>query len=199
MLTLQIDQQTEEWFNARLGIPTASGFDKLVTSKGEPSKQSQKYLWKLAGERVSGRSEETFQNGAMMRGVELEAEAREFYELTHDVTVDRVGLVYPDEDKKFACSPDGLVGEDGCLEIKCPSVSTHVGYLLDNRLPVEYVQQVQGTLLITGRDWLDFLSYYPGLKPLLVRVTRDEAFIGKLKESLALFCNELEEVVQKIS
>lgn len=199
MLILQLEQQSLEWQAERLGKPTASNFDKLITTKGEPSKQAQKYLWKLAGERVSGTSEETYQNSFMQRGVEMESEARAFYELTHDIQVQRVGIVYPNEDKKYACSPDGLVGEDGGLEIKCPIVSTHVGYLLDGNIPTEYIQQVQGNLLITGRKWWDFLSYYPGLKPLVIRVYRDENFIKKLSAALDVFCDELNTVAKKIA
>lgn len=199
MIALEIEQGTEEWKKARLGIPTASNFDSIVTTKGDPSKQAQKYLYRLAGERVSGVGEETYQNAAMARGIELEAEARAFYELTHEVTVKQVGICYPDEKKRFSCSPDGLVGEAGLIEIKCPLIATHVGYLLDCTLPMDYWQQVQGQLLVTGREWCDFISYYPGLKPLIVRVERDNAFIFKLLEALNAFCKELDSVVKRIS
>lgn len=198
MIALTIEQGSAEWFAARLGIPTASNFDKIVTSKGEPSKSAIKYLYQLAGERVSGKSEEGFQSAAMLRGVEVEAEAREFYELIREVEVQRVGFCFYGEDRRFGCSPDSLVGEDGMLEIKCPIMSTHVGYLVENKLPTDYVQQVQGQLFVTGRKWCDFLSYYPGLKPLIVRVIRDEEFIKKLDSALVSFCEELETVVKKI-
>lgn len=198
MLALQIEQGSAEWHAAKVGVPSASNFDKIITTKGEPSKQAEKYLWRLAGERVSGRSEDAYQNAAMQRGVEMEAEAREFYELTHDVQVERVGIVYPNEDKKYACSPDSLVGADGGLEIKCPLISTHVGYLLNGSLPAEYFQQVQGNLLVTGRNWWDFLSYFPGLKPLLIRVTRDEKFIKSLSVELEMFCVKLNETIERI-
>ena len=199
MLALDLEQGTAEWFAAKLGTPSASNFDKIVTTKGEPSKQAEKYLWRLAGERVSGTSEETYQNGIMQKAIETEAEAREFYELTQGVTVKKVGIVYPDNGKKYACSPDGLVGNDGGLEIKCPIMSTQVGYLLDGKLPTEYFQQIQGNLFVTGRKWWDFLSYFPGIKPLLIRVEREEEFIAKLKTALDLFCAELQTVVKKIS
>ena len=109
-----------------------------------------------------------------------------------------VGLCYLDEHRNFSCSPDGLVGEDGGLEIKCPLIHTHVEYLLDGKLPTKYVQQVQGSMLISGRKWWDFMSYYPGLKPLVVRVERDEKFIAKLKDELNKFCFELKAIVQKL-
>ena len=199
MITLEIEQQSPEWAAARLGIPTASEFDKIITTKGEPSKQAQKYLYQLAGERVSGFKEETYTNASMARGVLLEAEAREFYELTQDVQIQQVGFCFQDEALKFGCSPDGLVGEDGLIEIKCPIISTHVGYLLDGGLPMDYFQQVQGQLFVTGRKWTDFVSYYPGLKPLKIRVLRDEPFLLKLKAALDSFCVELETVIKKIS
>ena len=82
MIALELQQQTPEWFAARCGVPSASNFDKIVTTKGEPSKQAQKYLWQLAGERVTGKQEESFTSGHMQRGIELEAEARQFYELS---------------------------------------------------------------------------------------------------------------------
>ena len=198
MYTLDVEQLSEEWFAARCGIPTASNFDKIVTSKGAPSTQSKQYMYKLAGETIIGIKEESYQNAAMQRGIEIEPEARGLYELMNDVEVDLVGLCYPDEHRDFSCSPDGLVGEEGGLEIKCPLIHTHVEYLLNGKLPKKYVQQVQGSMLISGRKWWDFMSYYPGLKPLVVRVERDEKFIAKLKSELDTFCNELKAVVQKL-
>ncbi len=197
MKIIQCEQGTSEWFQARCGIPSASNFDKIVTSKGDPSKQAEKYMFKLAGERITGTQEEMFQNTAMARGCELEAEARSFYELTNDVKVEQVGFCMTD-DSKIGCSPDGLVGDDGLIEIKCPSMAVHVGYLLDGVVPTDYFQQTQGQLFVTGRKWLDFISYYPAMRPLLVRVERDEGFIKKLETELKVFCERLEEIVNKI-
>ena len=198
MITLDIEQGTEEWSKARLGIPTASCFDKIVTTKGEPSKQAQKYMWQLAAEKITGMSEDGFRSGWTQRGNDVEAEAREFYELLNNCEVQRVGVCYRNEDKKFSCSPDGLIGEDGGLEIKCPSASVHIGYLLDGKLPTEYFTQVQGNLFITGRQWWDFVSYSPGIKPLIVRVSPDKEFISKLATSLDNFCNELEKITERL-
>lgn len=199
MITLEMEQLSPEWFKEKAGKPSASSFDKIVTSKGETSTSVKKYLYQLAGERVLGVKEEGFQNGAMQRGIELEGEARAYYELITGQTVQKVGICYQNEDRKFSCSPDGLVGEEGLLQIKCPSLAVHVGYLIEDKLPVDYVQQVQGELFVTGRKWNDFISYYPGLKPLIVRVERDEAFISKLEAELIRFCSNLETVVKKIS
>jgi len=197
MKIIDVEQNTQAWFEARLGIPTASNFDKIVTMKGEPSKQAEKYLYRLAAERVSRQIENGYTNAFMERGHELEAEARKFYHLITTNEVKQTGLCLSD-DGRYGCSPDGLVGDEGGLEIKCPIGSTQVAYLLSNDLPSEYYQQVQGTLLVTGRKWWDFVSYYPGLKPLIIRVTPDEAFQNKLKFELDSFCAKLDEVSQKI-
>lgn len=191
MISVDMEQRSDEWIAARVGIPTASSFDKIITTKGEPSKQAQKYLHQLAGERVLHATEESFHSQMMDRGAERELEAIKFYELTNDVEIHRVGICYLDEERNVACSPDGLVGDKGMVEIKCPMIATHVGYLLADDLPSEYFQQVQGQLYITGREWCDFLSYYPGLKPFLIRVMRDEVFIKKLEVALGEFVKQL--------
>jgi putative phage-type endonuclease len=190
-------QGTQEWLKCRAGIPSSSNFDMIVTTKGERSKQAEKYMFRLAGERLTGMPEETYQSAAMARGVEMEEEARSFYELTNDVKVEQVGFCVTD-DGLVGCSPDGLVGEDGMVEIKCPLLATCVSYLLNKNIDKEYFQQLQGQLYVTGRKWVDIISYYPALKPLVIRVERDDAFLKKLDVELKVFCRELEEVVDKI-
>jgi len=197
MIILDCIQLSNEWFQSRCGIPTASHFDKIVTSKGEPSKQAEKYLYQLAGERITGVKEETYQNATMLRGTEMEEEARNLFQMIHDVEVWQVGLVYPDEKKLFSCSPDGLMGDTG-LEIKCPLIHTHVGYLLAGKLPTDYIQQVQGSMLITEFKAWYFMSYYPGLPPLIIKVERDMEFLIKLKVELEAFCEELDRVEDKL-
>ena len=169
-----------------------------MDTTGAPSKQKKKYLYQLAGETVAGKSEETYQNAAMQRGIELENEARSLYELVSGESVVQVGLCVSDGKAGYAASPDGFVGEDGLLEIKCPLISTHVGYLLANETPNDYFQQMQGQLLVTGRKWLDFMSYYPGLKPLILRVEPDKKFQKALAVELEVFCSELDDIVAKI-
>jgi putative phage-type endonuclease len=199
MIIEEFHQGSEEWWEARLGIPTASNFDKIITSKGEPSKQAKKYMYRLAGERVTGICEEGYNGKFMQRGKEMEQEAREFYEMLNDVEIKEVGLCYADASKKYSCSPDGLVGDEGLVEIKCPIITTAVEYLLAGKLPISYFEQVQGQLLVTGRKWVDFISYYPGLKPLIIRVKRDEEFITKLVRRLNDFCDELDQVTKRIA
>ena len=128
MKVINCDQRSDAWFSARCGIPTASNFDKIVDAKGNPSRQRQKYLFQLAGERITGKAEETYQNGAMLRGIEMEDEARKLYELMTGETVVKVGLCVEEGKAIFAASPDGMVGDDGAIEIKCPMMATHVSY-----------------------------------------------------------------------
>jgi len=191
-------QGTDEWLKARLGIPTSSNFDKIITTDGKPSKQRTKYMYQLAGERITQTSEATYTNANMQRGQELEDQARAYYELTTGNTVDTVGLCYPDKNKLYGASPDGLVEKDGLIEIKCPTSPVHIGYLLSGELTKDYFQQVQGQLLVTGRKWCDFYSFYPNIKPFCIRVTPDKKFINALKVELELFCKELDDLTEKI-
>lgn len=193
-----IEQNSPEWFEARAGIPTASRFDKIVTSKGERSKSRTQELYQLAGERILGTKPEGYTNAAMERGIEMEAEARVKYEFDFDCEVEQVALCYKDEHRLFSCSPDGLVGDDGGVEIKCPSLHTHVEYMVKGKLPTKYFQQVQGSLFITGRKWWDFVSYYPGMPLFRVRAVPDKVFHEKLATELNSFCEDLAEVVEAL-
>lgn len=197
MIIIDCEQMSEQWFAEKAGKPGASSFDKIVTTKGEPSKQAKNYLYQLAGETLTGLKAESYQNAAMIRGIELEPDARSLFEMIHDVEVERVGLCYPDEQKKYLCSPDGLIGNEG-LEIKCPIMHTHVSYLLEQKLPTEYFQQVQGSMAVTGFESWWFMSYYPGIAPFIIKVVRDDVFIAKLTAELNSFCQELAMTVKKL-
>ena len=197
-LYIDVEQGSQSWLLERAGVPSASCFDKIVTSKGAPSKQAQKYLYSLAGEKLLGAPTESYQNDAMIRGQELEAEARNYYEFISDKEVKQVGFCYYDKDKRYGSSPDGVIDDDGGLEIKCPSLPVHVEYLDKGKLPTDYTQQVQGNMLVTGRSYWMFMSYYPSLPPLIIRVERDEKFIGLLKGALDKFCVELEETYKRL-
>lgn len=195
MKIINVEQRSPEWFAARAGVPSASEFDKIVTSDGIPSKQRQKYMYELVGHKLGALPEESYTNKAIENGILREAEAREMY--SRDVNqVVQVGFCIHDEG--YGASPDGLVDEDGMVEIKCPILSTHIEYLIKQKLPTDYVQQVQGQLLVTDRKYNDFISYYPGLKPLVVRCYRDELFISRLKSELLKFIEELNELTEKL-
>lgn len=189
-------QGSEEWFQLRCGIPTSSHFDKILTTKGEPSKQAKNYLYQLAGERIAGARNETYQNAIMQRGIELEAEARALFQMING-EMKEIGICYFDEHKRYACSPDGLSSDAG-LEIKCPLIHTHVSYLLNGCLPTDYIQQVQGSMLVTGFSHWWFMSYYPGLPPLIIDVKRDVKFTATLKVVLDQFCDELDATTDKL-
>ena len=195
MKIIECIQGTAEWYKAKCGIPSASNFNMIITIDGKLSKQRQKYLYRLAGETLTGISEESYQNEAMLRGKEMEAEARELYQLITNKKVEEVGFCLADG---YGASPDGLVGKEGLLEVKCPNMATHIGYLLGNVLPTDYFQQCQGQLLVTGRKWVDFLSYFPGLRPFIIRVNRDEKFLKALRMELEVFCVELKDIINKI-
>jgi len=198
MKIINVIQGSPEWASARCGIPSSSNFDKIVTTKGEPSKQARKYLLQTAGERITGKAEETFKSSAMTRGTEMEAEARAFYELTTGKKVEQVGFCVTEGNAIYGCSPDGLIDDDGMVEFKCPLLANHVSYLIDGGLVEEYWQQVQGGMLVTGRKWCDIVSYYPAMKPLVIRVLPDLIFQAKLRLALDNFCTELDDMVKKL-
>lgn len=190
------EQGTPEWLEARLGIPSASMFSKIVTTKGVWSIQADSYINQLVAERLTGVREETFQSHHMIRGTELEPEARDLYCLMNDVEVQEVGFCLHDT-LEAGCSPDALVGTAGGLEIKAPAPATHVEYLRGGVLPSRYKQQVMGCLWVTQREWWDFMSYHPSMKPLIVRVERDEEYIKELEDCVIRAVNTIQENVDK--
>jgi len=197
MKILTFKQQSPEWFAARLGIPTASSFDKIITSKGDPSKQVTGYLYTLAAERLSGIREDSFSSAAMEEGVRREEESRLVYSMLNETEVLQVGFCLEDSGR-WGCSPDGLVGDDGLVEFKNPTGKVAVEYLLGNKLPTKYFTQIQGQMFVTGRGFVDFVSYFPGLRQLVVRVERDEGFIKALEVELIKFSEKLDEVCREI-
>jgi putative phage-type endonuclease len=200
MKTYDFDQYSPEWFAVRRGIPTASEFHRIITAKqGKSSAQAHGYLCRLIGDRFDIDYPRVNDNAtaAMKRGTQFEPEARRFYEFDRDTTVAQVGFCTTD-DGRLGCSPDGLVGDDGLIEIKCPSPEVHVAYILDGGLPDDYRPQVHGQLLVTGRSWCDFLSYCPGLPNFIVRVEADE-FTTKLRCALEDFLARYDELLARFT
>ena len=189
-------QQSPEWLEAKRGIPGASNFHKIVTSTGAPSKQALGYLYTLAAERISGIREPSYKSAEMEEGTAREAESRAVYSMLCEVDVKQVGFCLSDCGR-YGCSPDGLVGDDGLVELKNRTGKVAIEHLLQNELPVKVTQQVQGGLLITSRDWCDYVSYFPGLRTLIIRVERDEAFLARLEKELIAFCDRLDEVCEQ--
>ena len=175
-------QGSPEWFAARSGKFTGSNFDKLFM--GKSTKGYNDLLNTVAFERLSGVVPESFETDWMARGKELEAEARKQYELETFRRVRTVGFV--SEDEWVGASPDGLIDEDGILEVKCPKHTTFMTYLLDPKKAYdEYMYQVQGEMMVTGRHWADLTIYYPGLAPLIIRCGRDAEIINRIRGELA--------------
>lgn len=189
MIVLTCKQGGAAWLKARLGIPTASCFEKIITpGTRKPSTQADGYMRSLLAEWLIGVPSASEVSGFMDRGTELEPLARKWYAYDRGVEVREIGVALRD-DRMCGASPDGLVGDDGTLEIKCPSAATHVGYMLDGGLG-GYFGQIQGALWLTGRKWTDLMSFHPDpdrLPPVITRVPRDEAFIAQLDAAVSTF------------
>ena len=198
MIVLTMEQGSPEWLEARVGVVTASTFGKLLTPKGKPSSQIEGAAYAIAAERISGEpSDQPIDSHWVRRGSELEPHARALYEMTHDVEVEQVGLILRD-DREVGCSPDGLVGDRGMLEIKCPSPAKHVEYLEAGTIPEAYRAQVQGQLWVAERDWVDFMSYHPTMPPMVVRVERDEAYIEQLSTAVEALLDRVSSITSAI-
>ena len=190
MIYLNLEQGSDEWLSVRRGIPTASGFASIITPKtGKLSAAADSYIAELIAETVT--DEPGFEgNQWTERGHLLEPEARAWYEFETGHDVEEIGFILRD-DKSAGVSPDGLIGGNGLLEIKCPKPSTHVLWFLSETLPDKHRPQCHAALLLAEREWLDFVSYCPGFPPLLVRVIPDE-YTEKVAEALAAFLDKLE-------
>lgn len=198
MKVLNFEQCTPEWFAARKGMPTSSEFDKIITTDGKQSKQRTKYMYRLAGERLGGIIEEGYQSFAMVRGKEKEEEAKAMYAFIKE-PIQPVGFILSDCGR-FGASSDGLLNTKGVFELKCCEIQTHIGYLLNkDEIPTDYFCQTQGELLVTGREYVEFMSYYPGLSPMIVREEPNEVFQKALKRELEMFCEELADLVKRLT
>lgn len=201
MIHMNVRQGSEAWDMARLGLPTASRFSDIITPKTlKLSSSASKYRNQLLAEWMVGHPIDWTGGSAWMdRGEELEPRARAFYELKHDVEVLDGGFVLR-ADGKVGGSPDGLIGEDGGIELKCPAMHTHIGYMLEpHRLVDEYRAQVQGYLYLTDRQWWDVMSYSPDLPDVTVRVKRDPEFITALDDALKAFLADLDAAKERLA
>jgi len=192
-----IEQRTDAWFEARIGKVTASKVaDVIAKTKSGYSATRDNYMAQLICERLTGQRGESFTNAAMQHGTDTEPLARAAYEALKDVLVDEVGFVpHPSIDMAGA-SPDGLVGDDGLLEIKCPNTATHIETLMSKTVPGKYNTQMQFQMACTGRQWCDFVSFdnrLPEVFQLFVkRVPRDDEFIKQMEDEVVKFLNELD-------
>lgn len=198
MIFHDVDQNSEEWLSLRAGRFTASTFSDLFAKKETAAYR--KAIRKVVFERLTGESPESFKNEYMERGHELEPLAREAYELYSFNSVRDGGFFELDE--WTGASPDGLVDDDGQIEIKCPSYNVFIDYLISQALPAEYKYQVQGQLLVTGRKWCDFIAYHPKLPLVVVRVLPNPVIHEEIKGALKTAINEAMsfiEIIKKLS
>ena len=192
-----MDQGSDQWFAARIGKVTASRVaDVLAKTKSGYSTSRDNYMAQLVCERLTGQREDFFTSAAMQHGTDTEPLARAAYESLKDVLVDEVGFVPHPSIIMAGASPDGLVGDNGLLEIKCPNTATHIDTLLTQTVPNKYNTQMQFQMACTDREWCDFVSFdnrLPEELQLFVkRVPRDNMYIKLMEDEIVKFLNELD-------
>jgi hypothetical protein len=189
MIVHHVIQGSPEWLRLRLAMPTASKFDRILTpGKLEYAKGARSYIAELLAEHLIGEPTD-IDTPWMERGRILEAEARAWYAMDQDIEVREVGFC-TDDDLRYGGSPDGMVGDDGIIEIKCPAAKGHIENLLGGQIAT--TGQVQGLLWITGREWCDTISYNPAMPPAIVRVGRDDHYIAQLSKAMDTFLADLD-------
>lgn len=200
-IELNLEQGSDAWIQARLGIPTGSRFSSLITSTGRKSygETVDRLLGKLLKEWLIGMPADEWQgNDATDYGKAQEPRAFDWYRFVTGATPRKTGLVYGDSNRMWGCSPDALVDDDpagpGGVELKCPDEATHLLYLLratEDEIPGEYRAQVHGSIWTTGRAWWDFVSYCPGLPEVRVRVWRDPQWHDAFEKTVPAFATRI--------
>ena len=190
-----MEQRSDEWREIRVGKVTASRVaDVVAKTKSGYSTSRENYMAQLVCERLTGKPAEQYSNSAMQWGTETEPLARAAYEAKMDVLVDEVGFIDHPSIVNSGASPDGLVGADGLIEIKCPNTATHIDTLLSQTVPKKYADQIFWQMACTGRDWCDFVSYDPRLPPdlqlFIKRIPRDDKYIQLLEAEVIEFLTE---------
>jgi hypothetical protein len=198
MINHEVVQNSPEWYKLRIGVLTASTFSKFLTPTGKPSKQAVDIENQIVAEILTGEADEPFFTSyAVERGSRLEPEARKMYEMLKGVTVQRAGFITTDNGR-IGGSADGLVGDDGGLEIKCLYGKNHVGSLFERTISDDHKPQVQGLLMISDRKWWDTMSYHPKMPPSIIRTERDEEYIIRLRTILDQSVVNIDEKIKKI-
>jgi putative phage-type endonuclease len=198
-----IEQGTPEWFAQRLGKVTASRVaDIIAKTKTGVAASRGNYLAQLVAERLTGQAADSFKSGAMQHGTETEPMARMAYETETGQMVTEVAMIQHPKIEMAGASPDGLVGEDGLVEIKCPNTSTHIATLMADKSPSGYMAQMQWQMACTGRAWVDFVSFDPrmpeDMQLFIKRVPRDEKLIAEYETEVVKFLAEVQETVDKL-
>lgn len=193
-------QLSPDWWEAHRGKITGSAMNRILTpAKRKPSEQQKGLIYELIGQIMSPYpmgDGDGYVSKAMREGIMREPEARSWYALECNLEVQRVGFIESDCGR-YGCSPDGLVGEEGGLELKCPTPPVHAEYLIEGTLPLAYMGQVHGSLIVTKRPWWDFVSYCHGMDPFRLRVTRD-SFTDALEAELENFWVKLQAALEKV-
>jgi len=195
-----IEQGGEDWLNIRMGFVTASKF-KDVQAKGA-GKTRKTYMYQIAAEIITGEREEGFSSKSIEHGTYTEPTARAMYELDNGVDVEQIAFAHFD-DIKIGCSPDGLVGDRGLVEIKCPNTTTQIETFLSGKMPTSHMAQVQGQMWVMDRDWCDFVSFDPRINGaasyFCTRIEKNEDYCKDLARECSMFLAELEEIIKKLT
>jgi len=199
-----MEQRTQEWHEARAGKVTASRIaDVLSRTKIGYSASRYDYMSQLVVERLTGVTQDSFSSKDMVWGTEAEPLARAAYEAEFGVFVQEVGFINHPAIHMAGASPDGLVGADGLLEIKCPSTKTHIDTLLSGNAPSQYIPQMMWQMACTGRAWVDFVSFDPRLpadmQMFVKRVHRDNDLIAAHEQEVILFLSEVGDTILKLT
>ena len=197
-------QGTPAWFEQRRGKVTASRIaDLMAKTKSGYSTSRQNYLMQLLCERLTGKIEESYKSAAMQRGNDLEAEARNWYQLETGESVEEVSFIDHPKINFAGASPDGLVGAEGLIEIKCPNTATHIETLRKKEPIDRYYKQMQWQMAVTGRKWCDFVSFDNRLPDNLAyfckRIPRDETVIQEIEQEVQAFLLELDVTIAELS
>lgn len=192
-----IVQGTDEWRAVRMGLPTASVFATVMAKgkDGGASKTRRDLMYALAGEIMTGQPAESYESAEMIRGREMEPDARAYYVYLSDEPVSQVGFI---RNGQKGCSPDSLVGEQGILEIKTKKPAVLIEALLRDDIQPEHKAQVQGSMWVAEREWVDFLAYWPRMPKCLRRVKRDDQYIKELAAAVDVFNDELQSLVHRL-
>jgi hypothetical protein len=190
-------QGSAAWWAARIGRPTASNYDRILTPRtAKPSAAQAGYVHTLCAEWLLGQPLDEDVSEFMARGTGMEEEAARYYAFQRDVELEAVGFCESD-DGETGCSVDRFSGADGIVEIKCPGAKGHVAYLLGEAQD-DHRPQIQGQLWITGRTWVDLVAYHPQLPTVITRYERDDLFLKRLADELPIFCAKLNEAKERL-
>ena len=200
---MSIEQGSQEWFALRRGKVTASRVaDVIARTKTGWGASRANYMAQLVAERLTGETAESYSNAAMQWGTDTEPHARAAYEFHSDVSVEEIGFIDHPTLLMSGASPDGLVGDKGMVEIKCPNTATHIETLLGASVPSKYIAQMQWQMACAGRQWCDFVSFDPrmpeSMRIFMSRVIRDDGLIATLEGDVRAFLRELDDTVSKL-